>query len=436
MFAYYLELALRSFRRSRVLFALMVLAIGLGIGASMTMTTVLHVITANPLPDQGARLFRPHLDPLPLDFAPDGEGPDPSNNLTFVDAMALLARGEAAHQAAMAGGSLLAWPQRPGAPPVEASGRYTTPDLFPMFGVPFVSGSAWSAADGRARARVVVLARSLARKLLGPDQGVGSSVRLGDNDFRVVGIVDDWQPSPMFYADTSAKAFGDPDAFFLPLRTAVDLRLDVTSNFARWGEQGEDPMTSATTSWVQFWVELPDAAAVSRYARFLADYTAEQRRLGRFERGPERARLDSLEQWLRLQDLVPRDVRLQTWLAYGFLLVCMVNIVALLLAMFLRRSSEISIRRALGARRRDIFLQFGVESAAIGMAGGLLGLVIAQAGLWSVRQRPDDYARLADMDAAMALATILLAIAASVLAGLLPAWRACRVPPALQLKTL
>ena len=71
----------------------------------------------------------------------------------------------------------------------------------------------------------------------------------------------------------------------------------------------------------------------------------------------------------------------------------------------------------------------------IGVAGGLLGLVIAELGLWSVRQRPDGYAQLAQMDAAMLLGTFVLAVFASVLAGLLPAWRACRITPALQLKT-
>ena len=59
---------------------------------------------------------------------------------------------------------------------------------------------------------------------------------------------------------------------------------------------------------------------------------------------------------------------------------------------------------------------------------------IAQAGLWSVRQRPEGYAQLARMDPSMLIGTLALAILASLLAGLLPAWRACHVPPALQLK--
>jgi putative ABC transport system permease protein len=139
--------------------------------------------------------------------------------------------------------------------------------------------------------------------------------------------------------------------------------------------------------------------------------------------------------WLAQLNLVPGDVKLQSWLALGFLLVCMTNIVALLLAKFLRRSGEVSVRRAMGARRRDIFLQFGIESLLIGSLGGVLGIAIAELGLWSIRQRPDDYAKVAQMNLSMLLLTVVIAIVASVLAGLLPAWRASRVAPALQLKT-
>ena len=52
MFAYYFDLALRSFRRNKVLTALMVLAIALGIGASMTTLTVFHVLSGDPMPEK------------------------------------------------------------------------------------------------------------------------------------------------------------------------------------------------------------------------------------------------------------------------------------------------------------------------------------------------------------------------------------------------
>jgi len=440
MFGYYLELALRSMRRSPALTVLMVLAIGLGIGASMTMLTVLHVMTDDPLPGRSAHLYTPHLDPLPLNFKTDAMGTNPSQNLAWPDAMALLHAHHGVQQAAMAGGSVLVWPQRADLQPFYVDGHYTTHAFFAMFGVPFVEGSAWTDADDEAGAHVVVLAEALARKLFGTADAAGKTVRLGKLDYRVVGVTTDWAPKPLFYADASAKFYSDADQFFLPLADVLgsklgDDELQISGNISGWSNF-DGNLRDPSTTWIQFWVKLDTPAQVRAYQRFLVDYSAEQKSLGRYQRPPTNAKLYSLMGWLRHENLVPDDVKLQMWLALGFLGVAMLNIVALLLAKFLRRSGEISVRRAMGARKRDVFVQFGIESALIGVAGGLLGLGIAQVGLWSIRQRPDDYAHLASMDPSMLAGTVLLAIAASVLAGLLPAWRACRVPPALQLKTL
>jgi putative ABC transport system permease protein len=52
MFGYYLNLAVRSFKRNKALTVLMVLAIALGIGASMTTLTVFHVLSGDPIPEK------------------------------------------------------------------------------------------------------------------------------------------------------------------------------------------------------------------------------------------------------------------------------------------------------------------------------------------------------------------------------------------------
>ena len=434
MFSYYFDLALRSLKRSPMLSGLMVLAIGLGIGASMTMVTVLHVMDGDPLPGRSAQLYRPYLNPLPLASKQSQFGPDASLKMTWPDAMALLKADKAVHQAAMAGGRLDVLPSRANANLSSADGRFITRDFFTMFGVPFVSGQAWSSVDDAQRARVVVLTQTLAHRLFGDTPAVGQSANLGGHDFQVVGVVADWHPRPLFYADAQERHFSATDAFFLPLSTAIDLKFGVNA-VSGWGKDSSS-LTSPTVTWLQFWVQLDSPAEVAAYRQFLFDYATQQKSLGRFERPPDDAHLYGLMDWLTHQHLVPDDVRLQVWLALGFLFVCMVNIVALLLAKFLRRGGEISVRRALGARRRDIFMQFAMESALIGLAGGAFGLVIAELGLWSVRQRPDDYAHLAQMDPSMLLGTFVLAVLASVLAGLLPAWRACHIAPALQLKTL
>jgi len=118
------------------------------------------------------------------------------------------------------------------------------------------------------------------------------------------------------------------------------------------------------------------------------------------------------------------------------LLICLFNTVGLLLAKFLRRSSEIGVRRALGATRGAILAQCLVEAGLIGLLGGIGGWLLTLLGLWLVRSQRLEYSDLVHLDPAMFLITFALAIAASLLAGLLPALRASRLAPGLQLKTM
>ncbi|GGA13261.1 ABC transporter permease [Dyella caseinilytica] len=432
MLVYYFSLAMISLKRNRVITALMILAIGLGIGASMTMATVLHVMSGDPLPGRSGYLYVPVIDASPVrESQPKRATPD--DDLTWPDALNLLHAARAEKQAAMSGGRLPIRPDNPSQKPFFEHGHYVTADFFPMFGTPFLAGRGWTREDDESHARVVVLNASLNRKLFGDAPGIGRTVRLKNIDFRVIGVLDDWQPQPTFYASVNERSFGQTDQLFLPLQTAMELNFDMQGRLWCWGSSG-DTRTSDHCTWLQFWVQLSNPASVLGYRDFLANYWREQQAHGRFTR-PVNVHLYGLMDWLAYQHVIPDDLRLQLWLALGFLGVCMINIVGLLLAKFLRRSGELSVRRALGARRRDLFLQLGMEAAVIGMAGGMLGLGLAELGLWSVRQRPDGYAHLAQMDISMLAGTLLLAVLSSVLAGLLPAWRACNIPPALQLKT-
>lgn len=436
MFGYYLSLALRSFRRNKVLTALMVLAIALGIGASMTTLTVFHVLSGDPIPQKSDKLFYPRIDPRGKNgYRPDE---DPEWQMSRFDAEALLREAKGDRQALMTGGSVAVEPQRPGMDPFYADARYTTADFFPMFEVPMLEGRSWTAEEDRARARVVVIARKLKEQLFGGGSAIGKSIRLDRHDFRVIGVVDTWEMAPKFY-DMTSDRYGTVEMVFVPFWSSRDARMSPQGNMNCWGGSDDDDDEgnyglNAKCSWLQYWVELSTPAKADAYRRYLAQYSAQQRAAGRFER-PDNVRLDDVMQWLDVNGAVPPDVRLQSWLAFGFLAVCLLNTIGLLLAKFLRRSSEIGVRRALGATRRAIFAQYLVEAGMVGIAGGALGLGLAMVGLWAVRQQPTIYAEYVHFDGTMLLTTLALTVVASLLAGLLPAWRACQITPAIQLKS-
>jgi len=432
MFGYYLRLALRSFRRNKVLTALMVLAIALGIGAAMTTLTVFHVLSGDPIPHKSDRLFYVQLDPEPRDGYQAGE--EPQWQLTRFDAEELLRQARAPKQALMTGGGGIVEPQGD-LKPFSIGARYASFGFFPMFDVPFLHGQGWSATEDEAKARVVVISRSLAERIFGRANAVGEELRMDGHALRIIGVTADWNPQPRFY-DISSGGYSQPEEAFIPFSTSRDLNLDRRGSMDCFGREiVNDPTAlNAMCSWIQYWVELDAPADAEAFKTYLDQYSEQQRAAGRFERPPN-TRLRNVMAWLESRDVVPGDVRLQMWLALGFLAVCLVNTVGLLLAKFLRRSGEIGVRRALGASRRAIFVQYLIEAGAVGLAGGLLGLLLALLGLWAVRQRPADYAALAQLDGAMLALTFVLAIVASLLAGVLPAWRAMQVPPALQLKS-
>jgi len=115
--------------------------------------------------------------------------------------------------------------------------------------------------------------------------------------------------------------------------------------------------------------------------------------------------------------------------------VCLVNTVGLLLAKIMRRSGEIGVRRALGASRGEIYGQFMVEATIVGVAGGGLGLLLTVLGVFGVGLVfAPDIARMASINASLVGLTLLVAVAATVVAAFYPAWRAAHVQPAWQLK--
>ena len=435
MFGYYFNLALRSFKRNKVLTALMVLAIALGIGASMTTLTVFYVLSGDPVPTRSDSLYYVQMEPESMNSFTPGE--EPAEQVTRFDAEKLLREKRGDRQAMMTGGGVAITPDKQGLMPFQVDARYSTADIFPMFDMPFLFGAGWSATEDERHGRVAVIAKALNDKLFGGANSVGKTVRMDKVDFTVVGVLDEWRPTPRFY-DMNSDRFGELEQVFLPFTTSRDLKMGRNGSMDCWGDSGSDPEGStgvnAPCVWIQYWVQLDSAAKASAYKQYLTNYSDQQRSAGRFER-PTNVRLRNVMEWLDFNKVVPGDVRLQVWLAFGFLLVCLLNTVGLLLAKFLRRSSEVGVRRALGASRRQIFVQCLVEAGTIGLAGGAVGLVLAWLGLWAVRQQPASYAELAHLDPLMLLATVVLALVASLVAGIIPAWQAMQVTPAMQLKS-
>ena len=434
MFGYYLQLGFRSLRRNPALTALMVLTLGVGIAASMSTLTVLTIMSGNPIPDRSDRLIVPLLDNNPADFAADTKPPD---QMSYVDATNLLAQHHARRQTALYGIQPYVDSGRKDLPPFQATGIAPTHDFFDIFAVPFRYGGPWSADADANRGDVVVISTALSEKLYGQANPVGRRMRINDREYQITGVVGDWKPLPRYYRLISGNpAYGDIEDVMIPFQTAVGQEFgnNGSTDCSSDSGNGYAAFLRSECVWIQYWAELASPSDRAAYGDYIAAYIGEQKKLGRYPR-PVNYTLYNVMEWLDHQGVVGKDSRLQAWLALGFLLVCLVNTIGLLLAKFTARTGEIGVRRALGAPRREIFRQFLIEAGVIGIAGGVVGLALSFGGLWLIARQSKSMETVAHMSAAMLLATIALAIACSILAGLLPTWRACQVRPAVQLKS-
>lgn len=435
MLGYYLRLAAKSFRRTPGVTALMVGAIGLGIGICVTALTLYHMVARNPIEHRNDVLYAVTMDTWDPTRAWDNDRPELApTELTHRDAVALLAADGPSRRVVMRKGSFVV-EGGPESKPFLTVGRLTTGDFFAMFDAPFLYGSGWDAAADRSASPVVVLSRKANEQAFGGEDSVGRSIRLDGRDYRIVGVLDHWRPSVKFF-DLTNGSTNDMEDVYLPFALGAVLEVASAGNINCWKPESINSFKDLTNSeciWLQAWVELLDGAARDRFQGWMDAYAAEQKKLGRFQR-PINNRLYRPGEWLEVNRVVGNDNRVLVGLAFAFLAVCVLNLVGLLLAKFLGGAPVIALRRALGASRAEIFRQHLVEVGAIGLVGGTLGIVVAWLGMWSLRGNDGTARVLEAFDFQMVAIATAIALVAGLVAGLYPAWRVGRVAPASYLK--
>jgi putative ABC transport system permease protein len=435
MFSYYLKLAYLSCKRTWGMTLLMVCAIGLGIGASMTTITVNYLMSANPIPQKSEQLFFVQMDSWqPNDpYSDDGDAP---TQLTYRDATYLWQAQKAKRQTIQSGMAAVIEPADKEVLPFMVQGRANSADFFPMFDVPFLYGSGWDHQADLKKERVIVINAELNERLFGGKDSTGQTVRMAGEDYKITGVIDRWNPKPRFY-DISTGSFNDVEDVFVPFSLITEQKFGRSGNTNCWKptESGFQAFLDSECIWVQLWVELPTAQDKEAYFSFMNAYAKEQNQYGRFAR-TDNNKLRDVMQWLEYAEVVSDDASMMMAMSLMFLLVCLLNTVGLLLAKFLGKASEIGVHQALGASRNDLFIQHLIESGCIGLAGGLLGLVLAILGLEAIKVMYGDWIRdLAQLDFTLVAMAIGLAIVSALLAGLYPTWRACQVQPSVQLKS-
>ncbi len=265
--------------------------------------------------------------------------------------------------------------------------------------------------DVAERRRVAFLGYEVARKLFGAQQAVGQTVRIGNRPFEVIGVMED---------KVQMSSYFSPDKYcvFIPHTTMGELQ----------------DTTYLATLVFQTMNPLQQEKALRQVREALG-------RRHRFQAEDERALniSDSVENLGMINGIVNGLKFVLTFIGVLTLAIGGVGIMNIMFVSVTERTREIGIRKALGARRREILLQFLFEAFFITFLGGAVGVLASWLMVWVFSPRPflaellDDLSRQTDIH--LVLSMELLGICTAILivvgmvAGLLPAVRASRLDP-------
>ena len=397
--------ALRSLESSKLRSGLTLLGIVIGITSVTVMMSigrgVQDSITAS-IQAQGTNLI----------FVQSSFSESDSSTLTLADAEALLDPVFAPSVKRVApqintGGQIVAGRNNLGAQVIGV-----TPDYAPVRNVSVSAGQFISQAHIRDNAEVAVLSSSVVNTLFGSRSAVGQKIRVNGRQFSVVGEL----------ADTGASFFGFSDQVFVPVTTAYyRLAFQRTS----YGEVSVDSIDVEAVSADAIDDAQLEIAAILRLRHRITDRND-------FDIDTLQGLIDAVNQIITILSLFLGTISGIALLVGG------IGVMNIMLVSVTERTREIGIRKAMGAKRRDIMLQFLTEAMFLTTIGGIIGLLITLSMSplinWVVNfAQPDGGGAFRASGVAfqpdVALLAISVSAAVGLLSGIYPAMRASRMHP-------
>jgi len=256
--------------------------------------------------------------------------------------------------------------------------------------------------DERSGAAVCLLGQTAKINLLGYGPATGKPVKVNDSWLQVVGVL-----APQIVDSSSNRGLDRNNAIFVPSST-FEYRFWDISRYLKDELDGIDLRLKANVDSVQSAKVV--TAILNSSHRNTEDFTVT-------------IPAALLEQQKRTQTIF---TYVMVAIAAISLLVGGIGIMNIVLATVMERTREIGIRRAMGARRRDIIRQFLTESVLISVCGGLLGIAFGMALSWMI-------AIVAEWKTIVTTASVVIAFGVSfgvgVVFGIYPAMKAAEIDP-------
>jgi len=273
----------------------------------------------------------------------------------------------------------------------------TTPDYASMRAANPVVGRFFTSQEDQQRARLAVIGMTLVRELFGESNPIGEIIKINRVGFQVIGIL----------PEKGATTWRDQDdVIVVPLSTAMRRLL------------GKNYVDSID-------IEVASADQMETAQEAIRDIVIRRHRLP-----PSQQDTFDIRNMAELQEALSETSRTMSWLLASIaaisLLVGGIGIMNIMLVSVTERTREIGLRKAVGAKRRDILAQFLIEAVVVSVAGGLIGILLGWAITWAMSS-------LAGWAASVSPGAVGLAFAFSatvgIAFGLWPARKASQLNP-------
>jgi len=284
----------------------------------------------------------------------------------------------------------------------------TTPEFQQLYDFEIASGRYISEIDIARRDMVVVLGSETAEDLFGSDDPVGQRVKIKDKRFTVIGVLE----------PKGVSSFGVSwDEMVITPITTFQARL-----FPQTTPSGEDAVQSIV-------VQAASAEVMDEVIEDIETLLKKRHRIDADEDND--FAVMSLEQMLGIFETITLALTLFLGMIGSIsLLVGSIGIMNIMLVSVTERTREIGLRKAIGAKRRDILLQFLLEAAMLSLVGGAIGLTFAWVAAWGISQIDlGGFTINAVVSPLIVTVAVLVSVGIGLASGIYPAMRAARLNP-------